>query len=79
MLPIPDIGEKNMAMATQDKITNLQQELLNIFSFDVSEEDLREIKTMLSNYFSEKRPNDPDRLWEARGWTDKAQEFWDGE
>jgi hypothetical protein len=66
-------------MATQQKFTNLQQELLDIFSLNVSEDDLREIKVMLHNYLTAKKHDNPDRLWELRGWTDKTAESWDGE
>jgi hypothetical protein len=66
-------------MATQQKFTNLQQELLDIFSLNVSEDDLKEIKVMLHNYLSAKKQYSSDHLWELRGWTDKAAESWDGE
>jgi hypothetical protein len=41
-------------MERSNALTNLQQELLKIFSNDLSEHQLMEIKSLLSKYFSEK-------------------------
>ena len=39
-------------MATATKLTNLQQELLKIFSVDISDAELKEVKEMLVKYFA---------------------------
>lgn len=36
------------------KLTSLQLELLNVYSFEPDEKDLTAIKTMLAEYFSDK-------------------------
>lgn len=64
-------------MAVIDKpLTNLQLELLKLYSFDISEEQLLEIKRMLANYFAEKAADEMDRLWDEQGWSDEKMDEW---
>ncbi len=57
-------------------LTNLQLELLKLFSLDLSEDQLLEIKRLIANYFAEKASDEMDKLWEERGWTDETMEEW---
>jgi len=66
-------------MQSTKGLTNLQLELLKIFSFEIKEEQLLEIKTMLSNYFADKVTNDVDKLFEEKGWGDEKIEEWSKE
>jgi hypothetical protein len=64
-------------MLTQDKpLTNLQLELLKIYSFGVDDEQLKEIRQLLSHYFAQKATEEADRLWEERGWTNDTMREW---
>ncbi len=62
--------------AEQNKITNLQRELMKVFSYEVSEEELEDIRDLLSNYFAEKATREMDRLWDERGWTNETMDEW---
>jgi hypothetical protein len=62
--------------AEQNKITNLQRELMKVFSYEVSEEELKDIRDLLSNYFAEKATREMDRLWDERGWTNETMDEW---
>lgn len=66
-------------MSTQKKLTNLQRELLKVFSYELSDEQLLEIRDLLSRYFAEKATEEMDRLWEERGWTDETMREWANE
>ncbi len=57
-------------------LTNLQITLLKIYSFDIEEKQLLEIKDVLSRYFAEKATEEMDRLWEERGWTNDTMNEW---
>ena len=46
----------------------VQQHLLKFFAFDGSEEKLLEVKTVLTNYFSQKLDKRLDELWDSRGF-----------
>jgi hypothetical protein len=63
-----------MAHTRTKPLTNLQLELLKIFSREVSEVDLLEIRKMLARYFAEKAINLADQVWDANKWTEKDEE-----
>ena len=50
-------------------LSNAQLELLKLFSRDLPEEDLIEIKQMIVNYLAEKLAQKTDEIWEEEGWT----------
>ena len=60
-------------------MSNLQLELLKMFSFNLSEPQLLEIKSMLAAYFAEKITQDIDQLFEENGWGQEKIEEWAGE
>ena len=52
-------------------MTNAQLELLKLFSRDVPEEDLIELKQLIVNYLAEKLGQKADEIWEEKGWTNE--------
>lgn len=66
-------------MQTTKRLTNLQLELLKVFSFDISDEQLIEIKSILTQYFAQKVTNDMDTLFEQKGWGIEKIEEWSEE
>jgi len=58
------------------KLSNLQLELLKIFSSDLPESQLIEIKDLLSRYFAEKATNEMGKLWDERGWNNNTMKEW---
>ena len=64
-------------MSVLDKpLSNLQIELLQLYSQDVSEEDLIAIKRLLAKYFADRASDEMDMLWEERGWTNETMDKW---
>lgn len=61
-------------------LSNLQLELLKTFSRPIPENQLLEIKEILSEYFAKKVDDEMDKLFEQNKWevNDKVQE-WLGE
>lgn len=55
-------------------LSNLQIELLKTFKYDLSESQLLEIKSLLSNYFAEKATREMDKFCEENGWNDETIE-----
>ena len=51
--------------------TNLQLELLKVFSHDLSETELKEIKAMLLEYFSKKAILEADKVWDEKKWNEE--------
>jgi len=66
-------------MAAAKKLTNLQLELLKLFSYELQDKQLIEIRDLLSNYFADKASDEMDKLWEENNWSDKTMEDWSKE
>ena len=66
-------------METTKKMSNLQLELLKVFSFDPEDHQIIEIRNLLANYFAEKATAEMDRLWEENQWNEKTIEEWSKE
>ncbi len=63
-------------MQQSQSLSNLQQELLKLYSSDVSESDLLQIKRYLSGYFAEKAINEADKIWEERKYNTETMDQW---
>jgi len=66
-------------MSAAKKLSNMQLELLKVFSIDLSEEQLMEIKTLLTNYFANKVTTEIDALFEENQWGKEKIEEWNKE
>jgi hypothetical protein len=63
-------------MLAQPSLTNLQQELLKLYSSNIPETDLREIKVYLSTYFAGKAIRQADEIWDKKGYTNETMNQW---
>lgn len=64
-------------MLLQEKpLSNLQLELLKLYHHGISDEQLRDIRKLLADYFFEQATNEADRLWEERSWTEETMDTW---
>lgn len=61
------------------KLSNLQLELLKVFSYNLSEEELLEFRNLLAHFLAQKLDREMDRLWEERGWTEETMRQWANE
>lgn len=68
-----------MAMVHPQKLTNLQVELVKLFSYQVADNQLVEIKELLAKYFAEKATEEMDKLWDENGWTTELMNDWSNE
>lgn len=63
-------------MPVENKISNLQIELLKLYSTDISESDLIEIKNILANYFANKLEQSFEEFYNNKNLTPKDLENW---
>lgn len=54
-------------------LTNVQLELLKLYSTNLSQEDLLDIKKLLARYFAQKAINGADKIWEEKGLSNAAR------
>ena len=66
-------------MSAARKLSNIQLELLKVFSVDLSESQLKEIKDLLVKYFADKVTDEMDKLFEENNWGDEKIEEWSKE
>lgn len=66
-------------MTEKKKLSNIQLELLNMFQYDINEQQLLEVKKLLTNYFAECATKEMDRLWEDNQWDNETMKNWANE
>ena len=57
-------------------LSNLQIELLKLYSTDLPEPELIELKILLANYFAQKAIQGADRIWEDKQLSSHDMETW---
>ena len=63
-------------MFMTQKFSSIQLELLKIYSFSPSEEDLLAVKKLLASYFANKLVKNVDNAIEEKGITEKDLDQW---
>jgi hypothetical protein len=63
-------------MSAARPLSNLQQELLKLYSSDIGETDLLNIKRYLANYFAGKSIQEADKIWDEKGYTNDTMNQW---
>ena len=58
------------------KLSNVQLELLKLFSYQVTEQELLDIKDLLARYFAQRATNAMEDLWESRGLSHDTIDEW---
>lgn len=66
-------------MSAVKRLTNLQLEILEVFKYDLSEEQIKEIRNLLITYFAEKVTTGVDQLFEENNWGEEKIEEWSKE
>lgn len=57
-------------------LNNVQFELLKLFSTNLSDQDLEELKSILSKFYADKAVLKANKIWDERGLTDADMEKW---
>ena len=63
-------------MSTGRPLSNIQQELLKLYSSDISEDDLLHIKNYIARYFAFKSIAEADKVWDEKGYTNDTMDQW---
>jgi hypothetical protein len=63
-------------MSAARPLSNIQQELLKLYSSDIGEADLLHIKRYLANYFADKSIQEADKIWDEKGYTNDTMNQW---
>ncbi|MDB4904592.1 MAG: hypothetical protein JWQ63_3873 [Mucilaginibacter sp.] len=57
-------------------LSNVQIELMKLFSTNLSEKELIELKDVLARFYAEKAIAQADAIWNERGLSDQDMEKW---
>lgn len=58
------------------RLSNLQVELLQLYPYDVSDEQIRDIRKLLADYFVRQIDGEMNQLWEANQWNQQTIDDW---
>ncbi len=58
-------------MITHKPLTNLQLEILKLYSLDLTEDDLSDLKNVLACHFADRLSRRVDRIWHKKGLTNQ--------
>ena len=63
-------------MKSATKLNTVQLHLLELFSGEMTDQELSDIKALLKNYYAKRVDESMDTLWEQKGWDEKTIEDW---
>ena len=63
-------------MPPKPPLTNVQRELLDVFAFDVPDEDLEDLRRVLARFFADRASDEMDRIVKERGLSDADFRQW---
>ncbi len=63
-------------MQAASTLSNMQQELLKLYSSDIAEADLLNIKRYLARYFASKAIAEADDTWDKKGYDNETMDRW---
>lgn len=57
-------------------LTNVQLELLKLYAYDLPEEEMQELKKILTSFFAERIRRRTGKIWQERGYTQETMQQW---
>jgi hypothetical protein len=58
------------------RLSNLQMELLKLYPYNVSDQEIKDFKKLLADYFAEKIDQEVNKLWVEKNWSQDTIEQW---
>lgn len=63
-------------MELQQPLSNVQEEILKLYSLNLSPEELTELKTLLGKFYALKASRKADQVWEREQLSDDIMDQW---
>ena len=61
---------------SSQNFSNIQLELLKLYSTDIENSELLEIKNYLANFFAKKAISEADSIWESENFDNELMDKW---
>ncbi|MDU9048487.1 MAG: hypothetical protein Q3M30_06530 [Candidatus Electrothrix sp. Rat3] len=75
MPQIRNEAKKTRAVA-HSSLSNIQMELIKLYSTNLDHDELIELKELLVNHFSQKAIDEADNIWTDKKLTEKTMDDW---
>jgi hypothetical protein len=62
--------------AISKPLSNIQMELLKLYSMNIEDKDLLHIKNYLAQFFMQKAIDEADKVWDEKGYSDELMDEW---
>jgi len=63
-----------MERELKQPFTNAQLELLKIFSIQLDDDEIKELKQLMGKFYLNRLTKRTNQVWDAKGWTEKTME-----
>ena len=60
----------------QKPMSNVQLELLKLYATNMSDEDIKELRSQLAQFYAKKSIKAADKVWEEKGYTNELMDKW---
>lgn len=57
-------------------LTNLQMEYLKLLSFDLGENEMKELRQLIAKFLNEKMQKEMDKVWAEKSYSDETVKNW---
>lgn len=57
-------------------LTNLQMEYLKLLSFDLGENEMKELRQLIAKFLNDKMQKEMDKVWTEKGYSDETVKNW---
>jgi hypothetical protein len=57
-------------------LSNVQLELLKLYSTELDEKDLKELKNQLAAFYAKKSIQEADKVWKEKGYSNQDMDNW---
>ena len=68
--------QQSSSQQQQSPLTNLQLELLKLYSFGVSADEILEVKRLLGQHFADRLSAQASAAYQANKWTETTLDEW---
>jgi hypothetical protein len=62
--------------AISKPLSNIQMELLKLYSMNIDDKDLLHFKNYLAQFFMQKAIDEADKVWDEKGYSDELMDEW---
>ena len=74
-MPLVEFKESDTIIKSQT-LSNVQMELIKLYSTNLEYDDLMEVKKKLANHFAQKAINEADNIWDQKKMSADTMEAW---